>query len=147
MPRAHVTTPGWTVHQKEIYRVETVDGAVPLGTLVAETEEVVVVLKTSEFGEVTLDRANVESMEEIDPDRIRNGRSEELTNSDASVQYSREGAEASVRHLLCDPEVGKQRVQSQEAQIKNEVGRPPCSVSPRPVLDALAQNGKSIRKN
>lgn len=58
--------------QAQVYRVETTGGEVVIGTLVAENEREIV-LDTRELGEVTVDRKNIESMEEVDPERFRDG--------------------------------------------------------------------------
>ena len=54
------------------YRVETTDGQVLLGTLVSDTETEVV-LDTRQLGEVTIQRADIESIERIAADRFRDG--------------------------------------------------------------------------
>ena len=53
-----------------MYRVETADGQVLLGTLVSETDDEVV-LASRQLGEVTIQRENIESLEKIPPDRFR----------------------------------------------------------------------------
>ena len=58
--------------EHQMYRVEMTEGKVLIGTLVLKNDEQVV-LKTRELGEVTLKRANIESMAKVDPARIRNG--------------------------------------------------------------------------
>lgn len=58
--------------QGPVYRVETVDGQVLRGTLVSETDEEVV-LDARQLGEVTIQRANIERLEKLDPDRFRDG--------------------------------------------------------------------------
>lgn len=55
-----------------MHRVETTGGEVVIGTLVSE-EEGEVVLDTRELGEVSIQRQNIERMEEIPPGRFRNG--------------------------------------------------------------------------
>lgn len=70
--------PGGLLHAQEpeaqapTYQVETTGGQTLIGTLVSE-DTAEVVLDTQAHGRVTLDRANVESMEEIDPARIQDG--------------------------------------------------------------------------
>ncbi len=62
-----------------MHRVETTGGEVVIGTLVSEEEGLVseeegeVVLDTRELGEVSIQRQNIERMEEIPPGRFRNG--------------------------------------------------------------------------
>lgn len=58
--------------EEPVYRVETAGGEVVIGTLVSENEKEIV-LDTRQFGEVTLERANIEQMEEIDPDQFQDG--------------------------------------------------------------------------
>lgn len=58
--------------QKEMYRVETVEGEVLIGTLVSETDEAVVI-STRRFGEVSIERTSIERIEKIDPSRLRDG--------------------------------------------------------------------------
>jgi len=58
--------------QEQLYRVETTEGKVVIGTLVSETKTEVT-LKTRQLGEVTLKWSDVESMDNIDPNRLRNG--------------------------------------------------------------------------
>jgi hypothetical protein len=73
-----VCPPGGLLHAQEaggqepLYRVETVEGQVVIGTLVSENEQEVV-LDTRELGRVTIERKNVKSIEEIDPSRIQDG--------------------------------------------------------------------------
>ncbi|WP_263785861.1 hypothetical protein [Salinibacter grassmerensis] len=61
-----------TEPQEPKHRVETTGGEVVIGTLVSEREQEVV-LDTRELGEVTIQRQNIERMEEIPPERFRNG--------------------------------------------------------------------------
>lgn len=61
-----------TTPEKQMYRVETTDGQVVVGTLVSKTEQEVV-LEARELGEVTIQRENIESLEELPPDRFRDG--------------------------------------------------------------------------
>lgn len=71
-------SPGSLLHaqepeaQEQLYRVETTGGQTLIGTLVSENEKEVV-LDTRQLGQVTIERRNIESMEEIDPDRFRDG--------------------------------------------------------------------------
>lgn len=58
--------------QEQLYRVETTDGQVLIGTLVSESEQEVV-LDTRHLGELTIQRQNIDRMEEIPPDRFRDG--------------------------------------------------------------------------
>lgn len=58
---------------EEVYRVETTDGNVFIGTLVSENDEAIV-LQTEQVGEITLDRSDIERMTAIDLDRVRNGK-------------------------------------------------------------------------
>lgn len=60
------------VPQDSLYRVETTEGEVVIGTLVSESEDEVV-LDTRQLGEVTIQRADIRSMEEIDPEHFRDG--------------------------------------------------------------------------
>jgi hypothetical protein len=57
---------------EQMYRVETADGQVVIGTLVSENEQEIV-LDTRELGQVTIERNNIQSMEKVDPSRIREG--------------------------------------------------------------------------
>lgn len=58
--------------QEQMYRVETTEGDVVIGTLTSESETEVV-LNTRQLGEVTIERTDIESMENIDADRLRDG--------------------------------------------------------------------------
>jgi len=58
--------------EEQLYRVEMNTGEVLVGTIVSEDDEEVV-LRTEQLGEVTLKRANIESIEKVDPRRIRDG--------------------------------------------------------------------------
>ncbi|WP_233992594.1 hypothetical protein [Salinibacter altiplanensis] len=58
--------------QGPVYRVETADGQVLRGTLVSETDGEVV-LDVRQLGEVTIQRTNIERLEELDPGRLRDG--------------------------------------------------------------------------
>lgn len=51
--------------QENLYRIETTDGNVFIGTLVAEDEEKVI-LRTEKFGEITIQRAHIRTMKRID---------------------------------------------------------------------------------
>ena len=53
-----------------LVRVETVDGSVFVGSIVYEDDETVVLL-TESLGEITLRRANIRTMSEIEPSRVR----------------------------------------------------------------------------
>lgn len=55
-----------------LYRVETTDGNVFIGTLVAEDDQEVV-LATERLGTITIARADIERMMAIEPDRFRDG--------------------------------------------------------------------------
>lgn len=55
-----------------VYRVETTQGAVFIGTLIEETEDTVVLLMEDE-NEVRIQRANIRSMRTIDPAQFRDG--------------------------------------------------------------------------
>lgn len=55
---------------KQMYRVETADGQVVIGTLVSESEKELV-LDTRELGRVTIARKTIQRMEAIDPSRLR----------------------------------------------------------------------------
>ena len=55
-----------------LYRVETTDGNVLIGTLVSEDDEQIV-LDTRAVGQITIARADIERMQAIDPDRMRDG--------------------------------------------------------------------------
>ena len=55
-----------------LYRVETTDGNVFIGTLVSEDDEQIV-LDTREVGQITIARADIQRMTAIDPDRFRDG--------------------------------------------------------------------------
>lgn len=55
-----------------LYRVETTDGNVFIGTLVSEDDREIV-LDTERLGTVTIARADIERMTAIDPDRLRDG--------------------------------------------------------------------------
>ena len=55
-----------------LYRVETTDGNVYIGTLVSENDEEVV-LSTEQVGTITIARAAIQRIEAIDPTRIRGG--------------------------------------------------------------------------
>jgi len=57
---------------EQLYRVETSDGTVVIGTLSSGTETEVV-LDTEQMGTVTLKRSTIERMEKIRPDRLRDG--------------------------------------------------------------------------
>lgn len=57
---------------EQLYRVETTDGQVLIGTLVSESEQEVV-LDTRQLGEVTVQRENIDDMEKIPPGRFRDG--------------------------------------------------------------------------
>lgn len=61
-----------TTSKKQMYRVETTDGQVVIGALISKTEQEVV-LDSQELGEITIQRENIESLEEILPDRFRDG--------------------------------------------------------------------------
>ena len=54
------------------YRVETADGQVLLGTLVSETDDEVI-LASRQLGKVTIQRKDIERMQEVGPDRLRDG--------------------------------------------------------------------------
>ena len=58
--------------QGPVYRVETADGQVLRGTLVSKTDEEIV-LDARQLGEVTIQRTNIERLEELDPSRFRDG--------------------------------------------------------------------------
>lgn len=58
--------------QEQLYRIETTDGNVFIGTLISEDDEEVV-LKTETLGEITIKRENIRKMELLDPDRQRDG--------------------------------------------------------------------------
>lgn len=58
--------------QEPVYRVETTEGQVVLGTVISKSDTEVV-LETRELGEVTLSRSDIRKMEEINPEHIRNG--------------------------------------------------------------------------
>ena len=55
-----------------MYRVETTDGQVLIGALMNETEQEVVI-DARELGEVTIQRENIERLEELSPERFRDG--------------------------------------------------------------------------
>lgn len=57
---------------REWFRVETVEGNVFFGYLVSEDDQSVT-LNTETVGEITVQRENIRSMNQIDPDRIKNG--------------------------------------------------------------------------
>jgi len=57
---------------RPIVRVVTTDGNVFIGTLLSE-DETQIVIDARGVGEITVERANLRRMEEIDPDRIREG--------------------------------------------------------------------------
>lgn len=59
-----------TAPTSQMYRIETTDGNTLVGTLVSETEDAVV-LRTSSVGKVTLQRVDIERMEALAPDRLR----------------------------------------------------------------------------
>lgn len=61
-----------TTPEEQLYRVEMNTGEVLVGTIVSEDDEEVV-LRTEQLGEVTFKRANIESIEKVDPGRIRDG--------------------------------------------------------------------------
>ncbi len=56
----------------DLYRIETRDGNVFIGTLISE-DETRVVIEAQGIGELTIERANIRRMEAIDPERIRDG--------------------------------------------------------------------------
>lgn len=58
--------------REQMYRVETTEGEVLIGTLVSDTDEEVV-LDTRRVGDVTLQRTEIERMEPLDPARFRDG--------------------------------------------------------------------------
>lgn len=58
--------------EETVYRVETAQGEVVIGILVSETEQELT-LNTEQLGQVTLKRANIRRMEEIDPESYREG--------------------------------------------------------------------------
>jgi len=55
-----------------LHRVETTDGNVYIGTVVSENDEEVI-LNTEQVGRITIARANIERMQAMDPDRMRDG--------------------------------------------------------------------------
>lgn len=58
--------------EETVYRVETAQGEVVIGILVSETEQELT-FNTEQLGQVTLKRANIRRMEEIDPENFRDG--------------------------------------------------------------------------
>lgn len=54
------------------YRVVTNDGNTFIGTLVSENDQEIV-MDTENLGRLTIKRSNIKSMQEVDPDRIRDG--------------------------------------------------------------------------
>lgn len=71
-PLLRAQTPDSLAQTDQMYRVETTDGQVVLGTLMS-ADDTEVVLDTKQLGEVTIERAAIESIEEISADRFRNG--------------------------------------------------------------------------
>lgn len=61
-----------TTSEEQMRRVEMNEGEVLVGTIVSEDDEEVV-LRTDRLGEVTLKRANIKSIDQVDPSRIRDG--------------------------------------------------------------------------
>ena len=61
-----------TDSEEQVYRIEMTEGQVLVGILLSETDTSVVV-KTRQFGEVTLQRVNIKEMTQVDSNRIRNG--------------------------------------------------------------------------
>jgi len=61
-----------TTSEEQMRRVEVKEGEVLVGTIVSEDDEEVV-LRTDRLGEVTLKRANIKSIDQVDPSRIRDG--------------------------------------------------------------------------
>ncbi len=59
-------------NEEMLYRVETTDGNVSIVTLVSEDDEQIV-LDTRQVGWVTMARADIQRMQEVDPDRMRDG--------------------------------------------------------------------------
>lgn len=55
-----------------VYRVVMTNGNTYIGTIVSEDNDQVV-LHTEELGEVTIKRENIKTMEEVDPNRIKEG--------------------------------------------------------------------------
>lgn len=58
--------------EKEWYRVETIEGNVFFGYLISEDDRSVV-LNVESVGEISILRENIRSMNQIDPDQIKNG--------------------------------------------------------------------------
>jgi len=54
------------------YRIETLQGNVFTGEVISQNEESIV-LSTQDLGEITIARANIRSMREIDPSQFRDG--------------------------------------------------------------------------
>lgn len=61
-----------TAQEEQLYRVETTDGTVVIGTVSSKTDTTVV-LDTRQVGTVTLKRTEIEQMDEIRSDRFRDG--------------------------------------------------------------------------
>lgn len=57
---------------EQMYRIETTDEQVVVGTLVSKNEQEVL-LDTRQLGQLTIERKNIKSMGEIDPSRVRDG--------------------------------------------------------------------------
>lgn len=55
-----------------VHRIETVDGNVFIGTIISENTEALVI-NTTGLGEITIQRSNIKTMEEVDADRIKTG--------------------------------------------------------------------------
>lgn len=71
VPPAHAQQPQ-APSDSAMYRVETTDGQVLLGTLVSETDDEVVI-DSRQLGTVTIQRKNIERLQGVGADRIRNG--------------------------------------------------------------------------
>lgn len=56
-----------------VYRIETIDGNVFVGTLVSEDDNKVVI-RTEALGEISIERSQIREMTKIDPDRIKDGK-------------------------------------------------------------------------
>lgn len=59
-----------TAQEISLYRIETVDGNEFTGELISENEEEVVI-KTESLGEITILRENIKSLQQLDPDRMK----------------------------------------------------------------------------